>query len=170
MCYCTPNIRTTNCGVDCATKALFQAREDLLAMTARAVMAEGEAQGQANLRRIEQENYASTMDELAVMTRDAQALEDALAAMTARAEQLAAMTKRAERAEALLDCGQRTICAIAPGCLWHFIERNGELVRDRDASRAEVKRLRDALARIAGGAWPYSLMRIASDALRGEGE
>ena len=36
--------------------------------------------------------------------------------------------------------------------------------------RAEVKRLRDALARIAGGAWPYSLMRIASDALKGEGE
>ena len=38
------------------------------------------------------------------------------------------------------------------------------------AARAEVERLRDALARIAGGAWPYNMMRIASDALKGEGE
>lgn len=45
------------------------------------------------------------------------------------AAELAAMTTTRDE---LLDCGQETVCAEAPGCMRHWKERNTELIADRD--------------------------------------
>lgn len=42
------------------------------------------------------------------------------------------------KAARLADCGQAGVCELSPGCVRHFIERNAELVKERDEANAEV--------------------------------
>jgi hypothetical protein len=41
----------------------------------------------------------------------------------------------------LRDCGQDGTCVYSPGCVEHMLERNRELLAERDSARAEVARL-----------------------------
>lgn len=45
----------------------------------------------------------------------------------------------------LEDCGQDGVCAIAPGCIKHWEERNRELVRERDLAEAKIEAALDLL-------------------------
>ena len=75
----------------------------------------------------------------------------AVARLAREAPALAATVEalEAERDEAR-DCGQDGVCTLSPGCQRHFLERNAELVMDRDEARAELARLRDRAAATRG--------------------
>lgn len=64
---------------------------------------------------------------------DAEALAGELEAASGLESRLLAEAIR-ERDEAR-DCGQDGVCAISPGCQRHWLERNGELLRERDEAR-----------------------------------
>ncbi len=50
----------------------------------------------------------------------------------------------------MIDCGQEVVCALPPGCMRHWSERNGELVAERDAARARVAELETERKRYGG--------------------
>jgi hypothetical protein len=50
-----------------------------------------------------------------------------------------------ERDEAR-DCGQEGVCANPPGCQRHWLERNRELVRERDEARALAEQMSESNA------------------------
>lgn len=56
-------------------------------------------------------------------------------------------------------CGQRDVCAEAPGCGWHWAERVREVMTERDAARAELA----SLARIVHAARAWHAARTSAD-------
>ena len=47
-----------------------------------------------------------------------------------------------------IDCRQDGPCATPPGCMRHWADRVREVCAERDAARAEVKRLRGLLSQV----------------------
>lgn len=43
-----------------------------------------------------------------------------------------------DKAARLEDCGQSSVCELSPGCVRHFIERNAELVKERDEYKTRL--------------------------------
>lgn len=56
-------------------------------------------------------------------------------------------------------CGQRDVCAEAPGCGWHWAQRVCEVMTERDAARAELA----AHARIVQAARAWHAARTSAD-------
>jgi hypothetical protein len=74
-----------------------------------------------------------------------------------------ALPKIRQRSE-IEDCGQDGVCRLSPGCNRHWEERNRELVRERDAALARVRKLEVASrALLAALPSPWTALEAARD-------